>query len=229
MSRISQSCHTNGVTGWLFYQSVVLLTKVMLKEHFLEYVCIALNSSFFITGSVNNATIPKIYINISRCLPLTFVVEIKHTSKVTKMKKLIPFKSHRKHLTVLALIIGGLSLPLLQSCQKYPDGPFISLHTRTERVAQTWRVDNYKKNGTDYTSSYQNYSESYTKDGGYTYSTPLFHGTGTWTFTNSDKDIQLTGISNQNSHTLIILKLEQSEFWYYYIDGGDKMEFHMVH
>ena len=145
------------------------------------------------------------------------------------MKKLITFKSNRKRFTILALILGGLSLPLLQSCQKYPDGPFISLHTRTERLAQSWRVDNYKKNGTDYTSAYQSYSETYTKSGGYSYSSSILVGSGSWVFTNSDKDIQLTGINNQSSHTLIILKLEQSEFWYYYIDGGDKMEFHMVH
>ncbi len=130
--------------------------------------------------------------------------------------------------SLLVLLLAVTILPCLQGCQKYPDGPFISFHTRTERVAQTWRVDNFSKNGNDNTSAYSNYSETYTKQGSYSYSWGIFNGSGTWGFTNKDSDIELSGISNQANHTLIILKLEQNAFWYYYMDGNDRMEFHMV-
>ncbi|HXC06146.1 MAG TPA: hypothetical protein VNZ86_15420 [Bacteroidia bacterium] len=131
-------------------------------------------------------------------------------------------------ISLFAFLFAGLIIPSLQSCQKYPDGPFISLHTRTERVAQTWKVENYMINGNDKTSLYNNYSETYTQQGSYSYSWGVFSGSGTWAFADNDSDIQLSGISNQGNHTLVILKLEQKAFWYYYMDGNGKNEFHMT-
>ncbi len=135
-----------------------------------------------------------------------------------------------KKITKLATLIlfAGLVMSGLQSCNKYEDGPLISLTSRTERVANTWRVDNYKVNDTDYTSLFSDYTETFTKGGDYSYSWGIISGSGVWTFQNSDKEIQLAGINNQNSHILVILKLEEKAFWYYYMDGNDKKEFHMV-
>ena len=134
----------------------------------------------------------------------------------------------RKKLFLPALIIAGLIITTIQSCKKYPDGPLISFRSRTERVANTWKVDNYKKNGSDYTSLVTEYSETFTKDHNYSYSWSQLSGTGTWEFQNSDKEIRLTGTHNQDDYTLVILKLEEKEFWYYYMDGNDKKEFHMI-
>ncbi|HXB40804.1 MAG TPA: hypothetical protein VNZ49_09705 [Bacteroidia bacterium] len=134
----------------------------------------------------------------------------------------------RKQISVIVIIFAGLMIPAIQSCQKYPDGPFISFRTRTERVANTWKVDNYKKNGNDYTSLMGGYTETYSKDGNYSYSWGNLSGTGKWAFQNSDKEIRLNGINNQSSQTLVILKLEKKQFWYYYMDGNDKKEFHMI-
>jgi hypothetical protein len=138
-------------------------------------------------------------------------------------------KRGKNKVVFATILLAGVLMLMMPSCKKYPDGPFISLHSKTERVAQTWRVGNYLKNGTDNTSMYSNYSETYTKQGSYSYSWGVLSGSGTWAFTNDASDIQLTGTSNQNSYTLVILKLEQNAFWYYYMDGADKKEFHMVH
>ena len=127
----------------------------------------------------------------------------------------------------LLFIVAMAIMLTLPSCQKYTDGPFISLVSRTERVANTWKVDNYKVNGVDYTSLVSDYNETYTKEGTYSYSMGIVSGTGTWSFQNNDKEINLVGITNQNSHTLFILKLEEKSFWFYYMDGTDKKEFHM--
>jgi len=135
---------------------------------------------------------------------------------------------YERKLSVLAIALITIVITVFESCKKYPDGPLISFHTRTQRVANTWKVDNYKKNGSDYTSLVTAYSETYTKDGGYSYEWNGISGTGTWSFQNSDKEILLTGTSNQATYTLVILKLEEKEFWYYYMDGNDKKEFHMV-
>ena len=129
---------------------------------------------------------------------------------------------------VLFTIIIVFMLPVMQSCKKYPDGPVISLISRTDRVANTWKVDNYKLNGTDYTSLVTNYSETYSKAGAYTYAWGVLSGSGKWEFQNNDNEIKITGTDNQSSETLVILKLEEKEFWYYYMDGNDKKEYHMI-
>jgi len=115
-----------------------------------------------------------------------------------------------------------------QSCQKYPDGPMFSLRSRTERVSNTWKVDNYSINGTDFTSLVSNYTETFSSNGDYSYSWGLLDGTGTWKFQNNDEEIQLTGTDNQSDRKLIIQKLEEDAFWYYYMDGNDKYEIHLV-
>ncbi|HTA61922.1 MAG TPA: hypothetical protein VK835_05680 [Bacteroidia bacterium] len=133
-----------------------------------------------------------------------------------------------KKISIILTLFVICMMPLVQGCKKYPDGPLISFRSRAERVANTWRVDNYQKNGTDYTSLMAGYTETYTRDGGYSYSWGNVSGTGVWMFQNSDKEIALTGLKNQENHTLVVLKLEEKEFWYYYISGNDRHEFHMI-
>jgi hypothetical protein len=134
----------------------------------------------------------------------------------------------KRKITAMTIILAGIVFASVQSCKKYPDGPLVSFHSRKDRVAHTWKVDNYKVNGNDYTSLVADYTETYSKDGNYSYSLGPVSGTGTWTFQNKDKEIQLRGTSNQKDHTLIILKLEEKQFWYYYMDGNDKKEFHLL-
>jgi len=125
-------------------------------------------------------------------------------------------------------LISILLATTIQSCQKYSDGPMFSLRSRTERVANEWKVDNYSINGTDFTSLVSNYTETFTSNGGYSYSWGLLNGTGTWKFQNNDEEIQLTGTDNQSDRTLVILKLEEDAFWYYYMDGNNKYEIHLI-
>ena len=129
---------------------------------------------------------------------------------------------------LIVILFTSMLLMGLQSCEKYPDNQLISLQSRAERVANNWQVDNYKVNGSDYTSLVSDYTELFTKEGNYSYQWGLFSGTGTWAFQNNDEEIRITGINNQTSRDLIILKLEEKEFWYYYMDGSDRHEFHMI-
>lgn len=120
------------------------------------------------------------------------------------------------------------TMTLVHSCKKYEDGPAISLRSRTERISNQWKVDNYKVNGTDFTSLVSSYVETFSKSGAYSYSWSILNGEGTWAFQNNDMEVKLTGDSEQTSRTLYILKLQEKEFWYYYMDGDDKHEFHMI-
>lgn len=134
----------------------------------------------------------------------------------------------KNKISVLLFFLVAISISTFQACRKYSDGPLFSFHSRTERVANTWKVDNYKVNGNDYTSLVSGYTETYTKGGDYYYSFGSLSGTGKWEFQNKDAEIRITGINNQSSQTLYILKLEEKQFWYYYMDGNDKKEFHLV-
>jgi hypothetical protein len=128
----------------------------------------------------------------------------------------------------LLLLLSVSVFTCFESCNKYPDGPAFSLRTRKARVANTWKVESYHVNDANYTSLVADYVETYSKDGNYSYSWGNIAGTGTWAFQNNDSEIRLTGITNQSSYTMVILKLEEKTFWYYYMDGNDRKEFHMI-
>jgi hypothetical protein len=83
-------------------------------------------------------------------------------------------------------------------------------------------------NGADLTSLVTDYSETFTTDKTYSYQWGIIGGTGSWAFKNDNNEIQITGVNNLASKTLYILKLEETQFWYYYMDGNDKKEFHLI-
>jgi hypothetical protein len=113
------------------------------------------------------------------------------------------------------------------ACKKYEDGPALSLRSRAARLAGTWGVENIKKNGDDITSIYSDFRETYTKSGDYSYNWSGISGAGKWTFQKNDEEI-LVDMSGQADHTNVIQKLKDDQLWYYYMDGNDKYEFHMV-
>ncbi len=130
--------------------------------------------------------------------------------------------------TTILLLLFGIIFSNLTSCKKYPDGPTISLRSRKERISNNWKVENYKINGSDFTSIVTNYKETFTKEGNYSYSWDLLNGSGTWKLQNNDEEIKLTGSESQTSRTLFILKLEEDSFWYYSMNGSDKHELHFT-
>jgi len=115
-----------------------------------------------------------------------------------------------------------------QSCSQYPDNDGITLQSKTDRLSRAWKVENYKVNEVDYTSLVAAYNETFTKTGSYSFQWAILGGTGTWKFQNNYAEIQVTGVTNVTSRTLTILKLETTALWYYYMDGTDKKEYHMV-
>jgi len=135
-------------------------------------------------------------------------------------------KSIQKMVTLV--ILSVTMMVGVQSCSQYPDNSGITLVSKTDRVSRAWKVENYKVNSTDYTSLVSAYTETYTKTGAYSFTWAILGGTGTWKFQNSDAEIQITGVTNVTSRTLYILKLEETAFWYYYMDGTDRKEYHLV-
>jgi len=135
-------------------------------------------------------------------------------------------KNIRKMFTLA--ILSVMMTVGFQSCSQYPDNTGITFVSKLDRVSRAWKVENYKVNGTDYTSLVAGYTETFTKTGTYSFQWAILGGTGTWKFQNSDAEIQITGVTNVSARTLYILKLEETAFWYYYMDGTDRKEYHLV-
>jgi hypothetical protein len=141
-------------------------------------------------------------------------------------------KSTNIHICI-AIVAAILSTVPLSSCRKYEDGPVFSIHSKTSRVANTWKINKVTSNGIDKTSDYQDFRITLMKDGNYTAVSPiaLFNVTtsGVWAFTDYKDNIQLTstpvlGISTV--YTYKILKLEEKDLWLSSSDGFT--EFHLI-
>ena len=134
----------------------------------------------------------------------------------------------KKSLSVIFLLTV-ITLVGMQGCKKYPENNDIDLSSSKDRVSQTWKVENYKVDSVDLTSILAGYTETYTNLGIYSYKWGLIEGIGTWEFRNNEKEILIKGTNNLNDKTLYIQKLENNQFWYYYMDGAQRKEFHLVH
>lgn len=130
-------------------------------------------------------------------------------------KKLIP--------TLMLLTV------LMFGCKKYEEGPGLSFRSKEARVANTWKVAKCTVGNTDYTSYYTNldYSETYEENGNYSYKSNSGSGAGKWEFQQDKEQIKRSGVSGQPTRELVILRLKDKEFWYYFMDNGSRYEFHM--
>lgn len=127
-----------------------------------------------------------------------------------------------------AVIILGLcgSLILLEGCKKYPEGPALSLRSKKERVANTWKLDALISGGVDSTayfnSLFNDYTVSLTKSGSYniSYNIRGFSSTetGDWSFSSDKEDLKITPKSITfgsvpSPSVLQITKLYEKELW----------------
>jgi hypothetical protein len=129
---------------------------------------------------------------------------------------------------VLLLLLTGFMMVGVQSCSQYEDNTSISLVSKTERLSRVWKVENYKVDSVDLTSLMAAYTETFTKNGAYSFQWAILGGTATWAFQNGSADIKITNVNNVTSRTFTILRLEEDALWYYYMDGDSRVEFHMV-
>ena len=126
---------------------------------------------------------------------------------------------------------------VLIACKKYPDGPAISLRSKTERLSNSWQMAQVLEGGVDKTSDYQfafnGYNLIIENDGNYSYNykalgvVPISE-TGKWAF-NSDKTKVIFDPSSNNNgnNELKILRLMEEDLWLLDEDNnGAVTEFH---
>ncbi len=143
---------------------------------------------------------------------------------------------------ITTLVLSLLFVLTINRCKKYDEGGLIS---KTEKnLKQTWVLQKYLRNGADETSLLyiNNYEETYSGTDSYsrTYlnkSNKNVSENGTWKFDKGQKRLAISGVSSMeitdktgtvSSSYYHILKLDNSEFWYYYINGSDRHEFRLT-
>ncbi|MBA2611045.1 MAG: hypothetical protein H0U95_03675 [Bacteroidetes bacterium] len=131
------------------------------------------------------------------------------------------------------------------SCKKYPDGPAFSLRSKSERLSNLWKIEQYKYNGSDSTAFvkkylFNNYRLDIEKKGEYIFDYNLVIGSalipisesGKWVFSGDKKSVIFTKESGNTSAaagtnaTWEILRLKEKEFWAKYTQDDNVIEVH---
>lgn len=135
-----------------------------------------------------------------------------------------------------------VTLPLvfvvLVSCKKYEEGPVISLRSKKERVANTWKYQAKYKNGSAEVLSDKeiNTTLTLTKDGTLRREerngSINIVGNGSWDFVRDKEQISMTvsysafGLTYSESNVYSILRLKENELWLLEEKNGDRFEYH---
>ncbi len=135
--------------------------------------------------------------------------------------------------TTLMLSLAIFGSIGLSSCSKYEDGPMISLRSKKERIANTWKVEKAMDKGSDVTGSFDQYKLEMLSDGKASlaalYSlgdlTFEFETIGTWSLENSSEDLKLDFENNAADQTYEILRLKEKELWLR--EKGGSLELHL--
>ncbi|WP_341902691.1 hypothetical protein [Fluviicola taffensis] len=111
----------------------------------------------------------------------------------------------------LSAIVLSLLLPLIHSCNKYPDGPKFTILTKKERMQGQW--DLKETDHSDGTVTYDSSNEiiELTEDFEYFYTSGILTISGDWEFA-SDKEKVTFKIGNV-SLTYKIMRLKSKELW----------------
>lgn len=133
------------------------------------------------------------------------------------------------------LLLPALAILLSHTaCKKYAEGPMLSLRSKTERVANNWKIGQALDNGSDVTSDYNKFeldlgkgghaklSAEYTFFGNkITYSTE-----GTWVFVSNKEKISFDFENDDADGVYRILRLKEKEMWLK--EDGGNVELHFV-
>ncbi len=137
-----------------------------------------------------------------------------------------------KHFFAITLICFlAITLP---SCNKYVDGPKLSLRSKKARLCGDWKLEFYSYNDADQTAALQallgaNFKYDIEKDGKYTVQ-GNFSTTGTWELGEDGDDVMFqSSASGATLDTYRILRLKNKELWWKQTQSnGDVVEMHFV-
>jgi hypothetical protein len=138
------------------------------------------------------------------------------------------------------LLILTSILLAFASCNKYEDGPSVSLLSKKSRLANKWKLETYYLNGQDKTVDYRGLVQSetleffksgswqYNEVSNWTWAPGYLHGT--WTFQDKKESIEMVDDrAGVPSKTWTILRLKSKELWMERQQSADSLvEMHYV-
>jgi hypothetical protein len=122
-----------------------------------------------------------------------------------------------KLVLIMCIVLLGTGSLTFTSCNKYEDGPTISLRTKKARLTNEWKRSESYLNGTLQTTAFVDILDIKTD---YTYSK--------WDFSSDKESVTFTPDGSSSATTLKILKLKTNELWFEETDGTDIYESHYV-
>lgn len=136
----------------------------------------------------------------------------------------------KRHILPLCIIF----IICFTACKKYPDGPAFSLRSKTERVANSWKVGQALDSGSDVTSDYNKYELDLGKSGSANLSVEYtflgnkykYTTTGRWAFVSNKEKLSFDFDNDDADGVYTILRLKEDEMWIKK-DGGT-VELHLV-
>jgi cytoskeletal protein RodZ len=120
-----------------------------------------------------------------------------------------------KKITFLFVFAVIASL-VFSGCDKYDEGPTLTLKSNVSRITGEWKPTKYTKNGVDQSFD-PNYRVKFSKDGTlaitFTNNSVSYTSTGTWAFSNDDETLTYTstfaGFSSIEQYTIKRLSSSQ--------------------
>ena len=141
----------------------------------------------------------------------------------------------------IKILVIGLVLISVVSCNKYESGPFVSLVSRTNRITQSWDYSAVYRNGLDITSgidtSGHDYSQSrigFAEDNRFSYYNEIngeeYIGDGFWEFIDDDNSLKLIFEDSAMTQKVYkITRLEQNFLWFEEeLDNSTTLEFQLI-
>ncbi len=131
------------------------------------------------------------------------------------MKKLVK--------TIPLLMMAAIFI--LPACNKYEDGPGISLRSKKSRLVGKWQLDELEVDGTDYTADINRWEIEFKKDGTFEQSIQIegFQTSnieGEWEFSNDKTEVEIT-YDDGDKTDLNITRLKNDELWFDFTENYD--------
>lgn len=143
-------------------------------------------------------------------------------------------KGKLKSKITMFISVVAIALFAFTSCDTYPEGPLISLVSKTDRVANNWKVAQALNDGKDVTANFNQYELNLAKNGTaeliakYLFLGVNFEYTtnGSWNFVSDSEKISFNYENDNADGVYQILKLKENEMWLK--EDGGTLELHYV-
>jgi len=115
---------------------------------------------------------------------------------------------------IIALVIlATFILAGTYSCDKYEEGPSVTIYTKSFRLTRDWKLDKATQNGVDITNQLHKLEQTFEDNGGCKKYIDGVEHLGTWEFDSNKENILIRLDGSSNKAKFRIIRLKSSELW----------------